>query len=75
MDIWTFGCLVCTSLCSVVMSCQTNVSQVFELVTNHRLFEFKPYPLLDLDETSYILWQMMSYTVEEFLPEQLSESL
>ncbi|KAG1875565.1 kinase-like protein, partial [Suillus subalutaceus] len=47
---------------------------IFELVTDLPLFNFEPWPPLNLDEPNYILWQMMSYTGERFLPEQLNDS-
>ncbi|KAG2350160.1 kinase-like protein [Suillus weaverae] len=47
---------------------------IFELVTGYPLFKFQPWPPLNLDEPNYILWQMISYTSERFLPEQLRAS-
>ncbi|KAF8874333.1 kinase-like protein [Infundibulicybe gibba] len=47
---------------------------VFELAIGRRLFKYEPYEKYKLDEGNYILYQMMCYTGDDFLAEQLSVS-
>ncbi|KAF8573007.1 kinase-like protein [Ramaria rubella] len=47
---------------------------VFELVTGRALFKYEPYPKYNLDEPTYLLYQMMCYTGEDFSAEQLTVS-
>ncbi|KDR71809.1 hypothetical protein GALMADRAFT_143593 [Galerina marginata CBS 339.88] len=47
---------------------------IFELVTSRALFKYEPDPKLKLEETEYILYQMICSTGEDFGEEQLSVS-
>ncbi|KAG1889218.1 kinase-like protein [Suillus subluteus] len=45
---------------------------IFEIVTHRHFFKLEPLPELNLDPTTSQLRQMISYTEEDFSPEQLT---
>ncbi|KAG1845083.1 kinase-like protein [Suillus subalutaceus] len=45
---------------------------IFEIVTHRHFFKLEPLPELNLDPTTSQLHQMISYTEEDFSPEQLT---
>ncbi len=47
---------------------------MFELVVGRELFEYTAYEKYDLDAPAGHLWQMMCFTGERFMPEQLQAS-
>jgi len=49
-------------------------AQVFEIVVSRKLFEYAAYKEHGLDAESGLLWQIMCFTGEEFMPEQLQVS-
>ncbi|KAG1889219.1 hypothetical protein F4604DRAFT_1510187, partial [Suillus subluteus] len=45
---------------------------IFEILTHRHFFKLEPLPELNLDPTTSQLRQMISYTEEDFSPEQLT---
>ena len=44
------------------------------MITSYPLFRYEPYPKHNLDEPTYMLYQMICQTVEDFDEEQLASS-
>jgi hypothetical protein len=79
VDIWIFGCLVCYAITyAITISSAAQADgydfQVFEILVGRHLFEYVAYPKYNLDAPAGHLWQMMCFTGERFMPEQLDRS-
>jgi peroxiredoxin family protein len=72
LDVWY--AITCAITITSVAQADGYDFQVFELVVGRHLFEYVAYPKYNLDAPAGHLWQMMCFTGERFMPEQLDRS-